>query len=236
MSTKPYCNWPLGPDGLVPFALIAGDTSDCEVPPGFRGFTLSQEIVDSHGHVLDGDYDPRGKDGCKHGKPAVKKHVKAAVAAKEKHMDNAANESPAPEVTASVGAEPMDTFNVQALAANGGANGSTVLLALIGVAGSGAVIKLVKDALKGRKELAEKKLELEEKRLEKQDENHQKCSAERLSLRIQVEKMSAQVADLGKSVSNIQSDPMSFAGADLEDFSERMERLEKAVFKKSGRK
>jgi len=98
------------------------------------------------------------------------------------------------------------------------------------------VIKLVKDALKGRKELAEKKLELEEKRLEKQDENHQKCSAERLSLRIQVEKMSAQVADLGKSVSNIQSDPMSFAGADLEDFSERMERLEKAVFKKSGRK
>ena len=81
--------------------------------------------------------------------------------------------APEPVETVPSVSVPADLPDLKALIpSDGKVTGSTVAMALIAVAGSGAVIKLVKDHL-------DRKAELKEKELDKQQSDHAQCDAAR---------------------------------------------------------
>ena len=90
--------------------------------------------------------------------------------------------------------------------ADGKITGATVAMAAVAVAGSGAVLKLVKNWMDGRKELAEKKLEVEEKKSEKQDEQHQQCNAARLALDAKLDKVEGRLEMLVEKLDGLKED------------------------------
>lgn len=241
-EVKPACNWPLGPDGLALLSDILRDTSDCTPPAGFKGFTLASQIVDEHGHVLDGDWDPMGTKGCKHVdtpeyKAAHRKKTGTVKVPKEAPMADAVEEVGYEEapVVASVGA-PEGTFDVQALVAKGGTGGTTVALALIGVASSGAVIKLVKDWMKNRKDIEEKRIELEEKKVEKSDEAHSRCAVERMQLTVQISHLEKKLAQVEDAVKNAGSSSIDLGSFDPEALEDRLAKIEKRLVPVKGAK
>ena len=139
----------------------------------------------------------------------VKKTHPAAEAAKEPHMEAKEVVQEAPVVVEAAPAKTVESVGVPAdslpdlksfIPADGKMTGAAVGAMVVAVAGSGAVIKLVKSWMDGRKELAEKKLEVEEKKVEKQEEQHQKCSAERMMLET---KLSAAESKLESLVSEL---------------------------------
>jgi hypothetical protein len=90
---------------------------------------------------------------------------------------------------------PADLPDIKALIpADGKVTGSTVAMALIAVAGSGAVIKLVKDHL-------DRKAELKEKELDKQQSDHAQCDAARTA---DVEKTRAALAAVEEKLSALE--------------------------------
>lgn len=67
----PPCEWPAESKdeyGCVPFRTFAAALDSCAIGPldGGLCFTMQEEVRDKHNHVLDGDYDPQGADGCNH--------------------------------------------------------------------------------------------------------------------------------------------------------------------------
>ena len=60
---RPVC---VIPDGGFSSLSQIGD--DCKLPQDYSGplVTFGSQIVDKHGHILDGDSDPHGKNGCDH--------------------------------------------------------------------------------------------------------------------------------------------------------------------------
>jgi hypothetical protein len=201
---------------------------------------LQEEIVDKHGHKLDGDADPKAKNGCDHRDTAEWKaaHQKPSVTravAKEKPMDEIKHPEvvpPAPVVTtASVGV-PLDVPpNIMALMPkDGSASIITVLLALIVTAGAVAW-KFGPGWMEAKRERETKQAELEEKRIDQQSSQHIECKVARDQVEARVASVESTATGLSARVDELagkveQNGSLSVGGDDL---AEKVGKLEKAI-------
>lgn len=228
--SKPVCDWPLDENGLVPLSEMVEPAGGCVFPAGFRGWVLAARIVDENGHTLDGDFDPKGKDGCAHRETTEwkKAHRKKVKERKMEHVKEEvpvmlADNSHATPLLASTVSEPAP-FDIQKLVDSGGANGMTVVLAVVGVAGGGAALKFYQSWQKSRHEENMKRLEIEEKRADKQEDSHQKCSVERMVLESKIVALESKLETVSQKAS------LSFGSDfDPEDLEKRLKKLEKAT-------
>jgi len=157
VDERPPCAWPMDEDGHVNVRDIRPDPEPCRVPEGFRGWVSRVALFKPDGTEVDHDTFQE---------PPRKKPMSLP------RMMPTTEEVPSVETVPSV-SMPADLPDLKALIpADGKVTGSTVAMALIAVAGSGAVIKLVKDHL-------DRKAELKEKELDKQQSDHAQCDAAR---------------------------------------------------------
>lgn len=214
--------------GCVKLSSLVG--CDLVVPDdGGLCFTASAEIYDKHGHVLDGDHDPAGKDGCDHrdtpewkaehpagvrrivGQRAEWDAGASAVDAAEKESTMSEKEAAAPAAPATVESIGVDAAvsQVKSLVP---ADASPALLlggaALLAVVG--AAIKLGPGVLKARAEARErdhearmKELELRERESEKKQDDHGSCAAERATLSAKVTAVEAKVSELTRQLDEV---------------------------------
>jgi len=140
-------------------------------------------------------------------------------------METTAETCEEPDVSASVGAP--ETFDVQALAAQGVSGSTAITLALIGVASSGAVLKLIRDWLKGRRDLDDKRLDIEAKKIERYDEAQRRCAVDRLQLNVQISKLEKKLAEVSEAIQTAQPLSPSLVGFDPEGLESRVAVLEK---------
>ena len=107
----------------------------------------------------------------------------------------AALDLPALPATTAAVAVPEGLPDLKALMpADGKVTGSTVAMALIAVAGSGAVIKMVKSWLDKRAELQEKELELKAEQQKAEREQQGQCAATHATLEARVAALEAKPA------------------------------------------
>jgi len=129
------------------------------------------------------------------------------------------------QMTASVGVPDNAIAEVKSLVPAGGdANMITVALAVVGVAGGGAAIKLYQNMVKAKHDEKMKALEIEQQRSEKQDDQHKQCDASRMALEAKVAALSAQVEKMTSTGSSF--DLGDFDPAELE---ERLKKIESAL-------
>jgi hypothetical protein len=129
---------------------IKPDPEPCRVPDGFKGWISRVALFKRDGTEVDHDTFQE---------PPKRKKV---MPSESNHVETV------PSV-----AVPSDLPDLKAMIpADGKVTGATVAMALVAVAGSGAVIKLVKDHL-------ERKAELREKELDKKQSDHAQCEAAR---------------------------------------------------------
>ena len=133
--------------------------------------------------------------------------------------------APAAEHTATVAIPAMEGLpDLKALIpADGKVTGSTVAMALVAVAGSGAVIKMVKSWLDKRAEQKDAELELKKAEQEQKRDDHGQCEAARESLASEVRAS----VESAKAAAQATNDQITDAVTQL---SERMDLVEKAVF------
>jgi len=144
-------------DGHVSVRDIRTDPEPCRVPDGFRGWISRVALFKPDGTKVDHDtfQDPPRK------KPMSLPRQMPTI-----------DDVPPVETVPSV-AVPSDLPDLKAMIpADGKITGATVAMALVAVAGSGAVIKLVKDHL-------DRKAELKEKELDKRQNDHGQCEMAR---------------------------------------------------------
>ena len=228
---------------------------DCRLPPGESTINTPSEIIDEHGHKLEGDHDPKGHRGCdhrdtpewkaEHPKPRINRPAEPTKIDPQpqeqpmsEHVEQAA---PAPATTETIGVDaavtqvkslvPADTSPALLI-------GGAAVLAVIG-----AAIKLGPGMLKARAERTEREHELQMKRLEReedrskeQEDQHQKCSAARGALELRVtgiEKRLDEVAiESKKAVSSVPQFDEDFDPAALEKRLAKLEKAHKAAPKK----
>ena len=223
---------------------------DCRLPPGESTINTPSEIIDEHGHKLEGDHDPRGHGGCDHrDTPEWKaEHPKKKInrPAEPMKIDPQPQEQPmsehaeqaAPATTETIGVDaavsqvkslvPADTSPALLI-------GGAAVLAVIG-----AAIKLGPGMLKARAERAEREHELQMKRMEREEQRsedeHSKCSAARGALELRVtgiEKRLDEVAiESKKAVSSVPQFDEDFDPAALEKRLAKLEKAHKAAPKK----
>ena len=236
------CNWPLDKEGLAPAdSIVPGE--GCDPPKGFKGFVIGAQIVDEHGHLLDGDWDPKGRNGCQHTDTPEWKAAHRKVHHKEKVMADVVEvpaPAPVPEApatVASVGAPDLLGQVQQLMPKDGNATGVTAVLAALVVVG-GLLYKLGPNLLKARNEREMKKLEIEEKKLEQQNDQHQACTAARVALEGRVTQLAARIEQVDAMCSSIshkvEETSISFGeGSSPEEIVERLEALEAKSAKKA---
>lgn len=215
--------------------------SDCAVEEGTT-FIVREQIVDAHGHVLDGDHDPMGSGGCQHEEGKMKKPKMPEVEPAQEPLPV----QPAPitatlppvvgVTTASVGVADNAISEVKALVpADGNANMITVALAVVGVAGGGAAIKLYQNMVKSKHDEAMKRLEIEQQRSDKQDDQHQACNAARAALEARVATLSAKVEELAAKPTSSGSS-FDLGEFDPEEMEQRLKKLEESLKAKGKRR
>jgi hypothetical protein len=129
----------------------------CRIPDGFKGWISPYEIRNPDGTLAEYDFPPR---------PPRKKPM--SLPRQMPVLDDAPPVETVPSVSV-----PTDLPDLKAMIpADGKITGATVAMALVAVAGSGAVIKLVKDHL-------DRKADLKEKELDKQQNDHGQCEMAR---------------------------------------------------------
>ena len=233
--SKPVCPWPMDDQGFVSLNTVKQPEGGCTLPEGFKGFTAPVAIYDDLGHKLDGDYDPHGKNGCQHKETAEwKAHHKVRKAHRkvQKERKMAEHEVTAtlpdrhPELVAAAEQPANSLADIQKLVpADGNVTGMTVALAVVGVAGSGALVKFYRDWQKSKHEENMKRLEIEEKKADKQDDSHQKCAVERIALE-------ARISDLDAKLSKVEKKSMALSFGDdfdPEELQARLVKLEKLM-------
>ena len=200
---------------------------------------LHAEVVDKHGHRVDGDADPKAKNGCDHRdtpewKAEHRKHWTTRAAPKEKHMDESKHPEvvpPAPVVTtASVGV-PLDVPpNIMALIPkDGSASVVTVMLALVAMAGAVAW-KFGPGWMEAKREREAKQAELEEKRIDQQASQHIDCRVARDQVEVRIASVESTSAGLSARIDELagkveQHGSLSVGGDDL---AKKVGKLEKA--------
>jgi hypothetical protein len=143
--------------GHVSVRDIRPDPEPCRAPDGFRGWISRVALFKPDGTEVDHD--------------TFQETTRKKPMSLPRMMPTAEEALPT-EAISSV-AVPTDLPDLKTLIpADGKVTGSTVAMALIAVAGSGAVIKLVKDHL-------DRKADLKEKELDKKQSDHAQCDAAR---------------------------------------------------------
>lgn len=225
---------------------------DCRLPPGESTINTPSEIIDEHGHKLEGDHDPRGHGGCDHrNTPEWKaEHPKQKInrPAEPMKIDPQPQEQPMSEHVEQAAPATTETIGVDAAVSQvkslipGGADASPALLiggaAVLAVVG--AAIKMGPGMLKARAERAEREHELQMKRMEREEQRsedeHSKCSAARGALELRVtgiEKRLDEVAsESKKAVSSVPQFDEDFDPAALEKRLAKLEKAHKAAPKK----
>ena len=136
------------------------------------------------------------------------------------------NTNVATALTETVGVPPTAVAEIkQLIPADGNANGVTVALALVSVAGGGAAFKLYQNMSKNKHEQRMKELE------QKQD-GHEQCAAQRLAQDARIQALEARIQEL-------QSRPVpepELPDVDFDDMRDRLTELEKALKPKRGPK
>ena len=217
-----------------PFALQAD--GDCAL-------VLSSSILDKHGHLLDGDHDPKAKDGCDHrDTPEWKaEHRKTGRETRmpEHKEDQAVVAQAQPTgIKAEVGVPSFDLSKV--IPADGAISPLAATLGALAI-GAGVALKVVPSWLKSQAEMATKRLELKAKRMElehqsKRDEKGGDCASrhaaalaalsaieERLgSLEAKADGLAHEIESVKHSASSL-----SFDGDDGD--IDRLEALEKKI-------
>jgi hypothetical protein len=219
-----------------PFALQAD--GDCAL-------VLPSTIVDKHGHLLDGDHDPKAKDGCDHRDTVEWKREHRNKGRKEHHMAEQQQEQSVvaqtqPTATkAEVGMPPAFDLS-KVIPADGAISPMAATLGALAIL-SGVALKVVPSWLKSQAEMATKRLELKAKRMElehqsKRDEKGGDCASrhaaalaalsaieERLgSLEAKADGLAHEVESVKHSASSL-----SFDGDDGD--IDRLEALEKKI-------
>lgn len=263
----PPCEWPAESKdeyGCVPFRVFAAALDSCAIGPldGGLCFTMQQQVRDKHNHVLDGDYDPKGMNGCDH--QDTEEWKAEHMGHKHKHHDEAPVENttsvtPPPaegettttaaapvllagsglpampdasEATASVSVDSA-VAQVKSLAPEGGSPALMIGGAAV-LAVVGGAIKFGPQVLKSRHEARMKELELKQEQQSKEDDKHQACAVERASLEAKVVALESKIAGLESKKSD---EGFEFGDIDFGDLKDRLEKLEKKVAppKKRGR-
>lgn len=143
---------------------------------------------------------------------------------------------PAPgAMTATVGVPDTAIDQIKNLIPAGGqASGTTVLLAIVGVAGGGAAFKLYQNLTKSSAEKSERAHELEMKRLElehqakqQSEDQHKACSVERAALEAKVAALTARLEEVSAKAEKAAG--FGVDGFSPEDVQERLEKIEKAL-------
>jgi hypothetical protein len=227
-------------NGCLPLSVFSA-LGDCrvELPEGeVLCFSTAMHMQDKHGHVVDGDHDPEGKNGCNHHE--TKEWKAEHHGHKVKHMEEqkpaetVATETvsmtppPAPAVTTSTVS--VDAAVAQTKELLGKDAGPGILIAgAAALAVVGAAIKIVPNYLKGKQELENKRIEVEQARSEKQDDNHQKCSAERMMLESKVAALQSKLDIVEAKAEKAGSASLNMDGFDPEELEERLAKIEKAL-------
>ena len=154
---RPPCPWPMDENGFGRLSDLRSSDQPCRLPDGFKGWISPYEIRNPDGTLAEYDFPPR---------PPRKKPM--SLPRQMPVLDDVPPVETVPSVSV-----PTDLPDLKALIpADGKVTGATVAMALVAVAGSGAVIKLVKDHL-------DRKAELKEKELDKQQNDHGQCEMAR---------------------------------------------------------
>jgi hypothetical protein len=163
---------------------------DCPPPFVERGadcvLVLGSAIVDKHGHPLDGDSDPKAKDGCDHRDTPEWKAEHRNKGRKEHHMAEQQQEQPViaqaqPTTTkAEVGMPPAFDLS-KVIPADGAISPMAATLGALAIL-AGVALKVVPSWMKSQAEMATKRLELKSKRMElehqsKRDEKGGDCAS-----------------------------------------------------------
>lgn len=249
----PPCEWPADSKdqyGCVPFRVFAAALDSCAIGPldGGLCFTMQEEIRDKHGHLLDGDYDPAGKNGCDHQdtpewKAEHMKHKTNDHHELEVPMENTvtvtappvAGETTAtvpPITTATVGVDEA-VAQVKSLAPQGASPalmiGGAAVLAVVGGA-----IKFGPQMLKARAEKQAqdheakmKELELKQEQQQKQDDQHGQCNVARAALEAKVVALESKLSALESKAS--EKSEFAFDGLSPDDLEKRLKKLEAAL-------
>jgi DNA-binding transcriptional MerR regulator len=233
------CRWPdaeRDAQGCLPISFLF-QSQDCLVPTG-ACFAVTFAPVDSRGHVVAGD--DVGHE-CRHQTPAsenVRKKEKVMSEQREPRvvveessttvtmLPTPGNTNVATTISETIGAPPTAVADIkQLIPADGNANGVTVALALVSVAGGGAAFKLYQNMSKNKHEQRMKELD------QKQD-GHEQCAAQRLALDAKVQALEARIQEL-------QSRPTpepELPDVDFDDMRDRLAELEKALKPKTRKK
>lgn len=136
--------------------------------------------------------------------------------------------APATKAITEVPSAPTASNEINSIIAQaGGANGSTVLLALIAVAGGGAGWKFYQSFAKQKHEEKMKQLEIEERKTD----NHQACAAQRAELVAQHAELVTHIKELTQKVAALEQrhEEVTFAGSAAEELEKRVKKLENAA-------
>jgi len=233
----PLCEWPAESKdeyGCIPFRMFATALDTCAIGPldGGLCFTMKEEIKDKHGHLLDGDHDVAGKDGCDHRDTPEWKEEH--MGHKHKHHDEApANDTvsvtappaagetttTAPVILAGSGLPAMpdavaDTTSsvsvdqavaqVKSLAPEGASPALMIGGAAV-LAVIGGAIKFGPQVLKARAEKAEREHEEKMKELELKQEQQQKQDDQHGQCNVARAALEAKVVALESKLSALES-------------------------------
>lgn len=128
--------------------------------------------------------------------------------------------------TASVAVQDSAIADIKALIpADGHVSGATVAMAVVGLAGSGAVIKLVKSFMDSRQEQEMKRLEIEERKAESTDEQHATCSVERAALEAKVAALTSTLETITEKMNGM-FDSLESADSKIEELKSRLHSAE----------
>ena len=238
-------------DGCVLFSTFEKVLSEtnCRVEAG-TCFVFVQEIHDKHGHKLDGDWDPEGRDGCNHRETPEwraehkreKKMSKEAKHEEPKHEEALA--VPAPAAIQEQATEKLKAVTEQPAAMASSAagelsgiighdvSGMQVVMAIVAVAGGGAAWKFYQQRQKLKHEETMERMKHERKQ---QDDSHKQCDVARTALEARVaaaeQKNAALEAKLAEVEKKASKGGLDFDGFDPDDVQEEIEKLKKAVKK-----
>lgn len=233
------CEWPKeieDSSGCISLTYMIKNLNDCELPSD-RKVCFSTKIspVNAKGEVVANEFEPPPRK--------VHKMDKTESLPNDPIMLADATMTPPPMLgatttTAATVAVPDNAIaEIKALIpADGNVSGGTVAMALVGLAGSGAVIKLVKSALDAKQEREMKRLEIEEQKQEQPEEDdHGSCELQRAELAARIEVMTAKIDALNEKLGGVLESIEGF-GSELGEVQGRLSQVEAPAKKAPAKK
>lgn len=225
-----FCKWTPDNQGMVPFHQFKENIALCPVPSNVNGFSFIQEIVDKHGHKLDGDWDPNGKGGCNHRDTpewkaehkfdvVVKKAPKKPVEVKKMPQSEVAKPQ-ATVASVSVPVPPVDVPKPPPVDMTG-----VMLVGVLSGAISSAAMPALMNFLKSR-------LKKSKPKQEKKEDPVVDCKTHNMKCTIHQQNVKRELGSLSARIGRVEEKEMSPSFS----FDDKMEELVKRVEKLEGKK